>query len=175
MGKAFPESQGQAEAGYLVSRIGKRFLRKCGPKLESGCIPWTGAVGGGIGPRHTKYGQIHVNGKTVYAHRVAYELQYGPITDDQHVRHKCDNRICVNWEHLELGTREDNMQDMVKRGRGPVSQFNETDVERMRDMWANGLLQREIALNFGCSRPLVSLLISGKVQPQELHRQRSFA
>lgn len=53
----------------------------------------------------------------VYAHRAAYESEYGPIPPGMVVRHKCDNPPCVNPEHLEVGTQADNAKDMSVRGR----------------------------------------------------------
>lgn len=51
------------------------------------------------------------------AHRVAWELVHGPIADDLCVLHRCDNRLCVNVEHLFLGTRGDNIRDASVKGR----------------------------------------------------------
>lgn len=66
------------------------------------------------------YGVAWFAGKYIGAHRLAYCQHHGLIPADiagQVVRHRCDNRACVNPHHLELGTHADNMQDMVDRGR----------------------------------------------------------
>lgn len=51
------------------------------------------------------------------AHCVSYELEYGDIPEGEIVRHMCDNRKCVRPSHLTSGTKKDNAEDAVKRGR----------------------------------------------------------
>lgn len=78
--------------------------------MPSGCQHWTGA-------RTGDYGRVGINGRIWTTHRAAFVIAYGPIPDNYIVRHKCDNPICCNYEHLELGTHKDNSLDMIKRGR----------------------------------------------------------
>jgi hypothetical protein len=70
--------------------------------LGNGCWEWTGA--------HLKdgYSRFKVDGRTVLAHRCAYELAVGPIPDGLTLDHLCRNRGCVNPAHLEPVTQREN-------------------------------------------------------------------
>lgn len=66
---------------------------------ETGCHVW----GGSVLPV-TGYGQYRTREKNMLAHRMVYELRVGPIPDDLQIHHRCENRVCVNVEHMELLT-----------------------------------------------------------------------
>lgn len=70
-----------------------------------------------MGSKSDGYGSIRYNGKPTKAHRVSWIMHFGPIPKTKHVLHKCDNRPCVNPEHLWLGTNTDNVLDRVAKGR----------------------------------------------------------
>lgn len=97
--------------------------------MPNRCIEWTGALD------RNGYGMIAVKGKTHRAHRVVWEKDNGPIPKGMHVLHKCDNRKCVNIEHLYIGSNFDNVRDALERKRRPqaitVEQVHEA--RRMRD------------------------------------------
>lgn len=76
------------------------------------CWSWKSKV-----HRHTGYGVFTINYRDHRAHRVAWELTYGPIPADLWVLHHCDNTICVRPDHLFLGTHQDNMDDAKAKGR----------------------------------------------------------
>lgn len=84
-----------------------RFMAKVAEDPESDCLLWIGArTSGG-------YGHMRVDGKTIGAHRLAYEHWIGPIPDGMeidHVRSRgCRSRACVRPEHLEAVTRRENL------------------------------------------------------------------
>lgn len=79
------------------------------------CWNWTGKPNNG-------YGMIgDTSGKMIYAHRFSWELHNGSkVPSGLVVRHKCDNKMCVNPDHLEIGTQKDNIADMINRGRKAI-------------------------------------------------------
>lgn len=77
----------------------------------SGCRLWVGA-------RMPKgYGKLVVDGKPMLAHRAAWIEKHGPISAGLCVCHRCDTPACIEVDHLFLGTRRDNTQDMIAKGR----------------------------------------------------------
>jgi hypothetical protein len=80
-------------------------------KTESGCWLWLGAT------RGDQYGACKFRKKAEGVHRVSWILHFGEIPAGKVVMHTCDVRLCVNPEHLRLGTSKENWEDAVKKGR----------------------------------------------------------
>lgn len=97
--------------------LAERFWDLVDKKTENECWPWLGA--------HYKngYGNFYVgtgkkDRRTVPAHKAAYFVANGEwLQPPLETRHTCDNRGCVNFNHLIKGSKKENMQDAVLRGR----------------------------------------------------------
>jgi hypothetical protein len=95
-----------------MEELKERFLQKV-EKTET-CWLWK------AGTRSKKrdcYGAFHFGNKVIDAHRVSYLFFKGEIPDKMYVCHTCDVKLCVNPDHLWLGTQQQNMQDAKKKGR----------------------------------------------------------
>ena len=114
------------------------------------------------------YGRIWVNVKNVQAHRHAYNLLKGDIPSGMVIRHLCNVKLCVNPDHLEIGTQQDNMDDMVKANRQAKgskhgqAKLNEEQVKEIKELLLTGLSQQKIAERYKVSRECIKLIKSGK-------------
>lgn len=98
--------------------------------MPNNCIKWHGTFRDKDG-----YGRSG----SMSAHRKVWMDAYGDIPKGMVVRHKCDNRECVNLEHLELGTHRQNMEDRANRNRYhgeqvPNSKLTEQQVREIKKL-----------------------------------------
>lgn len=133
------------------------------------CWLWTG------GTDTNGYGQLSVGGRLRLAHRMSWELTYGPIPPGRHygttcVCHKCDTPACVNPAHLFLGSHTDNMRDCAAKGRQPGApgerhphhKLTEAQVLNIRRLRKEGRTGPSIAQAYNISTTLVYRIAKGK-------------
>jgi hypothetical protein len=137
-----------------VTRFWSKVDRSGGPEA---CWPWLAGI------FTNGYGQVRWQGKIRRAHRVAYELMYGPISDGMNVCHTCDNKLCCNSKaHFFLGTQADNVADMRAKGR-VSSKLTWADVTYIREQYAAGLKTKpQLMLEKCLSRFSLSYIIRNK-------------
>jgi hypothetical protein len=142
----------------------ERFWRKVDRTRVDGCWPWNGAV---FRLRGAPRGQARINGTLFYASRVAYFVATGVDPGERLVCHTCDNPLCVNPNHLFLGSHNDNIADMVRKGRGsgPFGRGEASNSHKLTDEMVRAIrracgTRREIAERFGVSQPTVSGVVN---------------
>lgn len=155
------------------------------PHMESPCWVWTACQ------HKDGYGSVSLGGRMLLAHRVAWTFVNGaiPHNGSAHgicVLHRCDNRACVNPEHLFLGTQNDNIRDMEVKGRkitahgdrngartmperlargAAVGNAKLTDAKviDIRALWAvGGITKSEIGARFGVDRTAIRKIVTRK-------------
>ncbi len=91
--------------------LASRFWSKVDRRDPTDCWPWRGAL------LPSGYGRFGSAGRSLRAHRVAWELENGPISTGKVIAHWCDQRDCCNPAHLWLTTQAANVADGVRKGR----------------------------------------------------------
>jgi len=114
-------SNGSKERTPLHIRFWRNVTKLDGNK----CWQWNGSKD------QNGYGKLSIGNKIckrdIKAHRLSYEMRFGPIRDGNVICHTCDNPNCVNPNHLFEGTQKDNMRDASRKNR-----LNPKSLENLR-------------------------------------------
>lgn len=139
------------------------FLEENKNNNKNECWNWTGGKTDG-------YGRVRHIGKMKLLHRLSYEYFNGPIPEKLFVCHHCDNRACFNPSHLFVGTNEDNLKDMIKKGRykngmlgttGKNAKLTIENVIQIKYMIKNGLGNTEISKKFNVGHTTICQIRRG--------------
>lgn len=118
------------------------------------------------------YGTMHFQNRTQGAHRWAYMAWVGPIPEGRVVRHKCDNRPCINPDHLETGTYADNNRDTSERGRGNNQKLTPSHRASIASRYKEGgVTQIQLAEEYCVSLTTINDAIHRKSRPTPWERQ----
>lgn len=129
------------------------------PALD-GCWYWTGPIGG------HGYGVFRYNKKQILSHRASFIAFKGDIKKGLFVCHNCDNRMCVNPDHLFIGAPIDNVRDMIKKGRNVkpkgenhyYAKLTNDAVLLIREMSEYGFSRYSLGVLFGVSHNTIKLI-----------------
>lgn len=140
---------------YQRKSLKERFEAKV-VAVDSGCHEWQSTI------HRDGYGKFWHETGQIQAHRMAYMIHKGEIPDGQWVLHKCDNRKCVNPDHLYLGDAKQNCADMHSRGRNVGRmKYSMELVEKAKAMYAEGRSQQSIADELGINQTTISKYVRG--------------
>lgn len=138
-------------------------------KIEktSKCWNWKGSTRNG-------YGAFKYRRKVYGAHRFSWMLFNGEIPFSKIICHKCDNKLCVNPNHLFVGTHKDNMQDMVKKGRhrsvckfqlGRIPKNRKLTIKeakKIRTLYKKGIKKNKLAFLYNVNEKVIYLIVNNK-------------
>lgn len=162
-----PESLSQFTPDIFPEQARERFWSQS-DRRSGECWIWTGRQSS------AGYGVLTRRERPYLAHRAAYYLCHGVDPGEKQVCHTCDNRLCVRPDHLFLGTRQDNMDDMVAKGRSkkwdgervgganPNAKLTADDVRAIRAARNAGNSPGAIASLYGVSNDAVNDIIRGR-------------
>ena len=146
----------------LTEKQQANFLRQIKKGTPDQCWPWTGNRNKG------GYGTFGVQYRTYICTRMVYLLASGVDPGDQRVCHSCDNPVCCNPAHLELGDQTFNMSGACLRGRiargervGPSKLVPEQVLE-IRRRFANGESRLRMAKEYSVSYPTIFYITKRK-------------
>lgn len=153
------------EKSQYEKTLEERFWEKVDKRSRNECWIWLGSK------NNHGYGTIYYGKRMRLAHRYAWEMSNGKVTDPKMcVCHKCDNPICVNTHHLFLGTMRDNSRDMVRKGRNKFvrmtgekngsAKLTEGDVLVIRGLAKEGLAKHKIAVFLSIPYPTVKGIVA---------------
>jgi hypothetical protein len=128
-----------------------RFKTKFKSGNEDDCWEYEGCTSYG-------YGKFRIDTRMIQAHRISWTIKNGEIPEGLLVLHKCDNRICINPNHLFLGTNKDNMRDMHSKNRCINKKLSDEDILLIR---ASKDRRYKIMSKFGISESYLSQIKSG--------------
>lgn len=137
-----------------------RIIQGC-KKLPNGCWEWQRLKTG-------DYGKVRWESKTISAHRASYLAFKGNIPKGKWVCHTCDYPLCVNPDHLWIGTAKENAVDKVKKGRGLYREKNifgkhtKEQIEEIKLLKKEGFTYKRLCRIFNCSTTHIYNVIRGK-------------
>jgi len=142
----------------------EEFFSNTMPEPNTGCWIWCRYIG------KKGYGEAwdNVNKTTKLAHRYSYEIHKGQIDKELYVCHTCDNKFCVNPDHLFLGTHQDNMDDMVVKkrsmigGRNNKAVLTECQIVEIRARFNLGMTRRQLRVVYNIGNTTIKDIIARK-------------
>lgn len=149
-------------ATQYTSQDVERFMQRVGELDANGCRNWQGSIDKANG-----YGWFWAQGKNRMAHRVSWEMHRGPVPDGCVLLHRCDNRPCVNPDHLTPDTQAENMADKTRKGRQTkgdqvnTARLTVEQVREIRVLYATGQTSTyKLGRQYGVSAAMIGNIVA---------------
>ena len=129
---------------------------------ENGCWEWNKSKS------KSGYAKIWYRGSTMRGNRVSYLAFIGDIPEGILVCHHCDNRSCINPDHLFLGTHKDNCHDSIQKCRhahgekSSKSKLKSEHITEIRKLYSSGISQEKISKKYNVNQSCISSIILKK-------------
>lgn len=143
-----------------IRPVETRFWEKVKISEDDKCWEWL------AGKFKDGYGVFWFQNHTIRAHRFSWKLHYGYLSDDVLVLHKCDNPICVNPNHLFIGSHQDNMRDKHQKGHTAKgekcgrSKLTLRQINEIRKLYSKGKrTQQSLSEQFGITQTQISNIV----------------
>lgn len=144
---------------YIANSVAKECSIKCRLlnriEIKGNCWEWKGKI------TTVGYGEIRNKQKHCLTHRLSYEVFKGVIPKNTQVCHKCDNKKCMNPEHLWLGTQKENIQDAKKKKRlskQPMKKLTMKQAKDIRKRLSNGESSIVLGKEYNVSTTVISFI-----------------
>lgn len=145
-------------------QVREKLLANIRKNEVCGCWNWLGNC------QNNGYGRLKFRNVRSLAHRVSWQVFRGEIPKGMCILHSCDNPRCVNPDHLFLGTKDDNNQDMIEKGRdrkvcgekSPKAKLTVGQVRELRRLYLEGVKIYQLAPIFGINRSSIGAIVRRK-------------
>lgn len=145
----------------MTRRTKQRFDEKW--SKDGDCWVWQ------AGELHRGYGGFYLDGEMIGAHRASIEIHKDGVPEGKYVLHTCDRKMCVNPEHLYVGTQQENIDDALERGQvvtgedNPSTKLTRKDVQDIRTLYnSSDITQSELGKEYGVDQSTVSKILNGE-------------
>jgi hypothetical protein len=162
----------QPDIKMFAPNLSESFLDRFWSKVEikgpNDCWEWKGIISRGYGKISLKKSEregLSKRNRQFKASRLSYFIANGPYPEHRFILHKCDNKLCVNPNHLELGNNKKNIQDAYDRGlkpRGEDVSFSKLTNEEAKTIKYDSRHPVELAKIYGIDRRSISKIQRGK-------------
>jgi hypothetical protein len=134
----------------------ERYWEKVDRGTKDECWEWTASTANG-------YGRFHIDDGLEYAHRLSLRFDGVELDEESNVLHKCDNRLCVNPNHLYLGDQSDNLKDARNREH-LEHQLTQDEVDEIRRKYeSDDHSQYDLAAEYGVTQQAISCIVREEV------------